>query len=181
MNLHFYKYQATGNDFILADNRNGAYSLTADQIGCHRGQSSIHHWIISSTHSSGAGRVPIRPCFRGMLFTRSPDPPAVGAAAVGPWVPKPSLGASIPISSAQAPVVAGGPARRSETQIFDLVEERSVADLQKFGCPHAVPLRLFKDLENDVTFLGMRRPPGDVFHHDDDVVDQQADRRGDAA
>jgi hypothetical protein len=22
---------------------------------------------------------------------------------------------------------------------------------------------LFKDLENDVTFLGMRRPPGDVF------------------
>ncbi|AHF15029.1 diaminopimelate epimerase [Niabella soli] len=33
MNLTFYKYQGTGNDFILADNRNGNYSqLTVEQI-----------------------------------------------------------------------------------------------------------------------------------------------------
>lgn len=31
--LRFYKYQATGNDFLIADNRNGAYSsLTTEQI-----------------------------------------------------------------------------------------------------------------------------------------------------
>lgn len=33
MELHFYKYQGTGNDFILADNRNRQYSsLNAEQI-----------------------------------------------------------------------------------------------------------------------------------------------------
>lgn len=33
MQLHFYKYQGTGNDFILADNRNHQYSsLTTEQI-----------------------------------------------------------------------------------------------------------------------------------------------------
>ena len=33
MELHFYKYQGTGNDFILADNRDGKYSaLTTEQI-----------------------------------------------------------------------------------------------------------------------------------------------------
>lgn len=32
MKLHFYKYQATGNDFILIDNRSGQYSLSVDQI-----------------------------------------------------------------------------------------------------------------------------------------------------
>lgn len=33
MTLHFYKYQGTGNDFILADNRSNHYSsLTTDQI-----------------------------------------------------------------------------------------------------------------------------------------------------
>lgn len=32
MNLHFYKYQATGNDFILIDNRNGEISLSIEQI-----------------------------------------------------------------------------------------------------------------------------------------------------
>ncbi|MBL7731663.1 MAG: diaminopimelate epimerase [Chitinophagaceae bacterium] len=33
MRLHFYKYQGTGNDFILADNRNKEYSgITAEQI-----------------------------------------------------------------------------------------------------------------------------------------------------
>lgn len=33
MNIHFYKYQGTGNDFVIVDNRNGAYStLTTEQI-----------------------------------------------------------------------------------------------------------------------------------------------------
>lgn len=32
MKFHFYKYQATGNDFVLIDNRSGGLSLTADQI-----------------------------------------------------------------------------------------------------------------------------------------------------
>lgn len=32
MKLHFYKYQATGNDFILIDNRDGRYSFTVDEI-----------------------------------------------------------------------------------------------------------------------------------------------------
>lgn len=33
MKFHFFKYQATGNDFILIDNRSGALSFTAQQIG----------------------------------------------------------------------------------------------------------------------------------------------------
>ncbi len=32
MTLHFNKYQGTGNDFILADNRKNKYSLTSEQI-----------------------------------------------------------------------------------------------------------------------------------------------------
>ncbi len=32
MKFHFYKYQATGNDFILVDNRDGKVALTVDQI-----------------------------------------------------------------------------------------------------------------------------------------------------
>jgi diaminopimelate epimerase len=32
MKFHFYKYQATGNDFVLIDNRSGEYSFSADQI-----------------------------------------------------------------------------------------------------------------------------------------------------
>jgi diaminopimelate epimerase len=39
MNLHFYKYQGTGNDFILLDNRQHHYSgLTAEQVAflCNR-------------------------------------------------------------------------------------------------------------------------------------------------
>lgn len=32
MKLNFYKYQGTGNDFILADNRKNEYSLTTKQI-----------------------------------------------------------------------------------------------------------------------------------------------------
>jgi diaminopimelate epimerase len=32
MNLKFYKYQGTGNDFIIADNRNNEYTLTIVQI-----------------------------------------------------------------------------------------------------------------------------------------------------
>jgi diaminopimelate epimerase len=33
MKIHFYKYQATGNDFVLIDNRSKIYSFTKDQIG----------------------------------------------------------------------------------------------------------------------------------------------------
>lgn len=38
MELHFYKYQGTGNDFIVLDNRNNNYSLTKEQVAllCHR-------------------------------------------------------------------------------------------------------------------------------------------------
>lgn len=32
MKIHFYKYQATGNDFILIDNRSGEFSFTTEQI-----------------------------------------------------------------------------------------------------------------------------------------------------
>lgn len=32
MKIHFYKYQATGNDFVLIDNRSGELSLSIDQI-----------------------------------------------------------------------------------------------------------------------------------------------------
>jgi diaminopimelate epimerase len=32
MKFHFYKYQATGNDFVLIDNRSGQYSFSTDQI-----------------------------------------------------------------------------------------------------------------------------------------------------
>ncbi|MEX1241515.1 MAG: diaminopimelate epimerase [Cyclobacteriaceae bacterium] len=32
MKVHFYKYQATGNDFVLIDNRSGKYSFSTDQI-----------------------------------------------------------------------------------------------------------------------------------------------------
>ena len=32
MRIHFYKYQATGNDFVLIDNRTGKNSLSKDQI-----------------------------------------------------------------------------------------------------------------------------------------------------
>lgn len=31
MNIHFYKYQGTGNDFVILDNREGAYSLITTQ------------------------------------------------------------------------------------------------------------------------------------------------------
>jgi diaminopimelate epimerase len=30
--IHFHKYQATGNDFVLIDNRTGLYSFTIEQI-----------------------------------------------------------------------------------------------------------------------------------------------------
>ena len=32
MKFHFYKYQATGNDFVLIDNRSGQYNFSIDQI-----------------------------------------------------------------------------------------------------------------------------------------------------
>lgn len=32
MKIHFYKYQATGNDFVVIDNREGGISLSTDQI-----------------------------------------------------------------------------------------------------------------------------------------------------
>ncbi len=32
MNIHFYKYQATGNDFVIIDNRAGKLNLSIDQI-----------------------------------------------------------------------------------------------------------------------------------------------------
>ena len=38
MKLHFYKYQGTGNDFILLDNRDGVIKLTREQVAflCNR-------------------------------------------------------------------------------------------------------------------------------------------------
>lgn len=39
MNVHFYKYQGTGNDFVILDNRDGIYSgITNEQVNelCHR-------------------------------------------------------------------------------------------------------------------------------------------------
>lgn len=32
MKIHFFKYQATGNDFVLIDNRSGRYSFSAEQV-----------------------------------------------------------------------------------------------------------------------------------------------------
>jgi diaminopimelate epimerase len=32
MRIHFYKYQATGNDFVMIDNRSGEYSFSTEQI-----------------------------------------------------------------------------------------------------------------------------------------------------
>jgi diaminopimelate epimerase len=38
LKIHFYKYQATGNDFIVIDNRSGQFSFSEEQIKqlCHR-------------------------------------------------------------------------------------------------------------------------------------------------
>jgi diaminopimelate epimerase len=38
MKIQFYKYQGTGNDFVILDNRNNEYTLSKDQISflCHR-------------------------------------------------------------------------------------------------------------------------------------------------
>jgi len=38
MTIDFYKYQATGNDFVMIDNRNGKYAFSNEQISalCHR-------------------------------------------------------------------------------------------------------------------------------------------------
>ncbi|RYF85433.1 MAG: diaminopimelate epimerase [Chitinophagaceae bacterium] len=38
MSLHFYKYQGTGNDFVIFDNRKGQLSFTKEQVAflCHR-------------------------------------------------------------------------------------------------------------------------------------------------
>ncbi|HEY0741156.1 MAG TPA: diaminopimelate epimerase [Chryseosolibacter sp.] len=38
MKIHFYKYQATGNDFVVIDNRTAGYSFSKEQIEkiCHR-------------------------------------------------------------------------------------------------------------------------------------------------
>jgi diaminopimelate epimerase len=38
MKIHFYKYQATGNDFVVIDNRTADYSFSKEQIEkiCHR-------------------------------------------------------------------------------------------------------------------------------------------------
>lgn len=38
MRIHFYKYQGTGNDFVIVDNRKNVYDFTKEQVAflCHR-------------------------------------------------------------------------------------------------------------------------------------------------
>src|SRR5688572_28309420 len=38
MNLHFYKYQGTGNDFVILDNRENLLTLSKEEVAflCHR-------------------------------------------------------------------------------------------------------------------------------------------------
>ena len=38
MDIHFYKYQGAGNDFVIADNRNGSIALSREQVAflCNR-------------------------------------------------------------------------------------------------------------------------------------------------
>lgn len=52
--IHFHKYQAAGNDFLLVDNREGIYSFTNEQVAalCHRRFGIGADGIICLNHDS---------------------------------------------------------------------------------------------------------------------------------
>src|SRR5262245_56835602 len=51
----------------------------------------------------------------------------------------------------------------AESSLLDLVEQRSVADVQQLGRAKAVPARLFERLQDGVPLRGARGPAGDVL------------------
>ena len=44
MQLEFYKYQGTGNDFVMIDNRKGFFSKENSELLQFRWESKFHVW-----------------------------------------------------------------------------------------------------------------------------------------